>query len=56
MAIKILEKSNLVIKCETCGCKFSFDKEDTYAVGVGALNRAVDCPMCKSRIVYHKVI
>jgi len=56
MAIKILKKPNFVIKCETCGCKFSFDKEDTYAVGFGNLNRAIDCPVCNSRIVYHKVI
>ena len=55
MAIRIIKKPSLVIRC-TCGCEFSFNKEDTYAVGLGGMNRAVDCPACNARIVYHKVI
>lgn len=47
--IEIIERGTKeIMKCQYCGCRFSYEEEDVIGVSMGS---HVDCPQCKKAIV-----
>lgn len=54
--IKIIQYGTKQIKvCGTCGCKFTFDKEDVKRKGIDNYEKFVECPQCKEKITLQTV-
>lgn len=53
--IKIIEYGTKTITtCNSCGCKFSYEKEDIIyenADAYKALKMYINCPQCKEKVV-----
>jgi uncharacterized protein with PIN domain len=57
--IKIIQYGTKQVRvCNTCGCKFTFDKEDVQKEKVDRYNcydEFVECPQCKEKVALQTV-
>ena len=57
--IKLIEYGTKQVRiCSTCGCKFSFEKEDIQEErmdGYNQYNEFVRCPQCHENVILQQV-
>lgn len=53
MAVNIVEKSNFEGRCESCGCKFTYELEDirSFSHKVNDNRGVVTCPNCGTDVL-----